>query len=213
MAGLPRAKVGKYRQKSIRKRLEAFFLDNVGKVASSAQIEEVARDPETGKVPARWHQRISELRTDFGYSILTNRDRKDLKVSEYMLVSAQRRKEAGRRVKIDPETWKEVLERADNRCEWEEGGTRCGLKIGDTDPIGGGTVRLTPDHKTPHQMNPESDPKDANAWQALCGRHQVEKKNYWDHTTGKVNVYAIVQAAPVHVKRDVYDLLKKFFND
>jgi hypothetical protein len=53
------------------------------------------------------------------------------------------------------------------------------------DPIGGGTVK-TPDHVTPHAVDPNSDPENPNQWQALCGRHQVMKKNFWDGATGKV---------------------------
>ena len=50
--------VGKYDQKSISQRIEAFFLDNIGKVATRAQIQRVARDPKTGKEPENWHQRL-----------------------------------------------------------------------------------------------------------------------------------------------------------
>ena len=57
------------------------------------------------------------------------------------------------------------------------------------------------------------DVHDPAAWQALCGRHQVVKKNFWDHSTGKLNVYAIVQAAPRKVKREIYEFLTEFFGD
>jgi hypothetical protein len=210
---LQKAKVGKYLQKSIRARLEPFFLENIGRVATREQIIKVATDPETGKEPENWHQRVSELRTDLGYNILTNRDRGDLSVSEYLLTSAKRRKIAGKRVKIKKATWNIVLERAKHTCEWNEAGVVCGLKAGDADPVGGGTVTLTPDHKTPHSVSPLSDPSDPNAWQALCGRHQVVKKNYWDHGTGKMNVYAIVQAAPVKVKKEIYTFLRTYFGE
>ncbi len=39
------------------------------------------------------------------------------------------------------------------------------------------------------------------------------KRNYWDESTGKLNAYAIVQAAPRSVKREVYEFLKKYFAD
>jgi len=60
----------KYSQKSIKQRIEALFLDNIGKVITREQILEVATDPETKKQPENWHQRLSELRTDDGYTIL-----------------------------------------------------------------------------------------------------------------------------------------------
>ena len=213
MAKRKRAKVGKYSQGSIRARLEAFFLDNLGRVATRAQLLEVAKDPRTGKVPENWHQRLSELRTDLGYTILSARDTKELGVSEYMMPHAQKREVAGKRVKIKETTWKKVLDRAGLACEWNDGGQICGLKAGEKDPIGGGTVKLTPDHKRPHSVDPNADPDDPDAWQALCGRHQVVKKNFWDHSTGKMNVYAIVQAAPEEVKREVYAFLKDYFGE
>lgn len=41
----------------------------------------------------------------------------------------------------------------------------------------------------------------------------VVKKNYWDHTTGKLNLHAIIQAAPEAEKRKIYDFLKSYFGD
>jgi len=214
MPDLPRAEIkGQYAQRSIRDRLESFFLDNIGKVATREQILEVARDPKTGEEPENWHQRLSELRTDKGYTIQSWRDRKDLKVGEYLLASAERRKTAGTRVRPSRECWRQVMARSGNRCEWSEAREICGLKEGELDPIGGGTVRLQPDHKRPHAIHPDRDPEDPECWQALCGRHQVVKKNFWDSTTGKLNVYAIVQCAGIEVKREIYRFLKSFFDD
>lgn len=203
----------KYSQKSIRARIEALFLDNLGKIVTREQILEVSKDPITNKIPENWHQRLSELRTDYGYTILSWRDRSDLKISEYLMLTAEKRKNAGKRLKIEKKTWLEVLVHASYMCEWVEDSFRCNLKEGDIDPIGGGKVKLTPDHKKPHSINPESDPNDSTAWQALCGRHQVMKKNYWDNTTGKINILAIVQSASENDKKVVYEFLKDYFND
>jgi len=204
---------GPYTQPSVRKRIEAFFLDNIGKIATREQIMQVATDPKTGRVPENWHQRLSELRTDSGYTILSWRNRAELRVSEYMMPTSEKRPRAKARAKITPAAWQEVLARANYRCEWTESGTTCGLRDGDVDPVGGGTVRLTPDHRTPHASAGDIDPNSAGEWQALCGRHQVVKKNYWDHSTGWLNVYAIVQAASEDEKRAVYEFLKAYFGE
>jgi hypothetical protein len=201
----------KYDEKSIKERIEALFLDNLGKIVTREQIIQVATDPKTGHVPENWHQRLSELRTDDGYTILSYRDTKRLKGSEYLMASAEKRAGAGKRVKISQAAWKKVLHRAGDCCEWNEGGETCGLKQGEIDPVSGGTVHLTPDHKQPHQLNPNADPDNPDVWQALCGRHQVVKKNYWDNITGKLNLQAIVQAAPEKEKRAVYNFLKRYF--
>lgn len=204
---------GPYTQGSVRGRIEAFFLDNIGRVATREQIIEVATNPTTGLAPENWHQRLSELRTDYGYTILTWRNRGDLRISEYLMPTSERRPRIGRRVRPSPNTWQSVLEVADYGCTWEEGGQVCGLRDGDVDPVGGGTIRLTPDHKQPHSLNPDTDPNDSDKWQPLCGRHQVMKRNYWDDETGRLNVYAIVQAASESEKRHVYEFLKSYFGE
>jgi hypothetical protein len=202
---------GPYRQKSVKKRIEALFLGNIGKVLDREMILQAARDPKTKREPENWHQRLSELRTDDGYTILSWRNRGDLKVQEYLMPNATRRKTAKKRVKPTDETWISVLERAGHACEWNEGGLRCGLHEGDIDLVGGGHVRLTPDHKNPHSLNPDADPNSPDQWQALCGRHQVTKKNYWDSTTGKMNTYAIVQFATRNEKEAVFRFLLDYF--
>lgn len=201
----------KYDQKSVSARLEALFLNNVGLIVTREQVIAAARNPVTGKEPENWHQRLSELRTDKGYTILSARDWKALKPEEYVLASVERREKASKRVRPTPATWKKVLENALHACEWREDGQLCGLREGAIDPIGGGTVKLTPDHTTPHSVDPNSDPTDMAHWQALCGRHQVMKKNFWDGSTGKVNVIAILQAASVDQKRQALSFLEQFF--
>ena len=125
--------------------------------------------------------------------------------------SIERRAGAAKRVKPTDATWLGVLKRAGYKCEWNEAGEGCGLAQGDKDNVGGGTVRLTPDHKRPHSIDPNADPTDPAQWQALCGRHQVVKKNYWDSQTGKLNVYAVVQAAPLREKEQVFEFLLEHF--
>ena len=202
---------GPYDQRSVRARIEAFFLDNIGKVATREQIIEVATDPRTGRQPENWHQRLSELRTDSGYTILSWRNRGDLKVSEYLMPSAEMRSQASGRVRPTAHAWEEALKTANYRCAWNDSGVVCGLRHGDIDPVGGGTVRLTPDHKLPHSISSETDPNDPDKWQPLCGRHQVMKKNYWDDETGWLNVVAIVQSASETQKRQVLEFLTDYF--
>ena len=210
---LAKLRKGGYSGKSVRERIEQFFLDNVGRVATRDQIQEAAKDPVSGRIPENWHQRLSELRTDKGYTILSWRNRGDLKVMEYLLPHTKRRPLAAKRVRPTTVTWSEVLDIAGSACQSEDvPGARCGLRDGEIDPIGGGTVRLTPDHLTPHDMVPGADANNASHWRALCGRHQVIKKNFWDDRSGKINVYAIVQAASSEEKRRVYEFLKEYFD-
>jgi hypothetical protein len=187
------------------------FLSNLGKVVTKEQIIEAISKGLGVADYENWHQRLSELRTDEGYTILSGRDRHTLRPGQYLMETTDRREVAGKRVRPTPSTWTAILIRAGNRCEWKEGGTPCGLQEGDIDPVGGGTVRLTPDHMQPHSVDPKSDPDDPTQWQALCGRHQVTKRNYWDSTTGKLNSVAIVQAAPESEKKIIFSLLLDYF--
>lgn len=202
-----------YTQKTVRARLEALFLANVGLIVTRDQILAAARDPNTGKEPENWHQRLSELRTDTGYTILSWRDWKELAPQEYVLASTEKREIAGKRIRPTKDCWLDVINRSNNKCEWREDGIVCGLIEGAIDPIGGGTVKLTPDHVTPHSIDPNSDPKNSSQWQALCGRHQVMKKNFWDSATGKVNLIAILQACNLTQKKEALAFLKKFFGE
>src|SRR6185295_14483955 len=89
----------RYKQPSVKKRIETLFLDNIGKILTREQIQEVARDPVSKKVPENWHQRLSELRTDDGYTIYSRRNRGELKVQEYVMPHANKRAGAAGRVK------------------------------------------------------------------------------------------------------------------
>lgn len=213
---IPTAKVysgdkATYAQKSVSKRVEALFLANIGLILTREQIQRAAADPETGRVPENWHQRLSELRTDKGYTILSWRDWKELAPSEYIMPTAERRTGASRRVMPTPAVWKKVLQRAGNRCEWREDGQPCGLHDGDIDPVGGGTVKLTPDHVTPHSIDPNADPANPLAWQAYCGRHQVMKRNYWDSASGKLNILGILQNVNRQQKEEALGFLLRYF--
>ena len=197
---------GALAEPTVSRRVERLFLDNIGKVLTRHQIAQAA-----GETVENWHQRLSELRTDKGYRILSHRDRSWLKPGEYLMESSVRTPTAKVRVMPSSACWSAVLLRASDSCEWDEDGIRCDLREGDIDPIGGGTVVLTPDHMTPHNMDPNSDPDDPESWRALCGRHQVMKKNFWDNSSGKMNYRAIVQAAPAQDKQAILSMLLEFY--
>jgi len=63
----------------------------------------------------------------------------------------------------------------------------------------------------PHSIDPKADPGDPSRWQALCGRHQVMKKNYWDSSSGKINVLGILQAVNEAQKREALAFLLRYF--
>lgn len=198
-----------YKQSSGRERIKQFFFDNLGKIVTTDQLQDVASMNYDGRYE-NWHQRLSELRTDKGYTILSRRDREWLGQGEYVMPHKEQADRADKRTHIEDDTWEDVLERADYECEWPEG---CELSDGDIDPVSGGKVELTPDHRVPHDSDGVVEPDNPEHWQALCGRHQVMKKNYWNDNTGKLHYMAIIQSAPKEEKEKIYDYLQRYFGE
>ena len=170
------------------------------------QIIEAARDPVTGKEPENWHQRLSELRTDFGYDILSWRDNIGLKPQEYLLKEPNPTRPVNQREPISADVRRQVIER-DKHCMWPG----CTLKNGDIDPVSGGTVRLQVDHVDPHSLGPQGPgPSALSRYQALCPRHQVEKKNL--RKSSGFNVLEVVRNASLADKKLAYEFLRQFFD-
>jgi 5-methylcytosine-specific restriction endonuclease McrA len=196
-----------YPQPTIRKRLEAFFLDNIGVIVTTNQLRQVARDPNEDAARENWHQRLSELRTDYGYTIKSNRDDRSLKPGEYCLESSEKRETAKTRKAINKKIRQALLDQSPV-CTYPG----CGLHEGEIDPVGGGTVRLQVDHKTAHDHD-DNGLDELQNYQLLCGRHNVTKKNLWDDQTGKLNIRAILQAIPQSEKAIARDWLDRYFSE
>jgi hypothetical protein len=67
------------------------FLDNLGKVVTKEQIIAAITKGLGVADYENWHQRLSELRTDEGYTILSGRDRRELKPGQYLMLTDKRR--------------------------------------------------------------------------------------------------------------------------
>ena len=81
---------GPYNQRSARARIEAFFLDNVGLIATKEQVMGVSRNQKTGVLPWHWHADFVEFIHDSGYTICSIANRKGLKMDEYLMPTGER---------------------------------------------------------------------------------------------------------------------------
>jgi hypothetical protein len=110
-----------------------YLLEHVGQILDSKQLYEASGNA------SEWARRVRELRDEFGYQILTNNDRSDLKPGQYILVDASPGIADPRN--ISKETRAFVLERDVHTCQM------CGRAAGDPDEYHPGrTVKLTMGH-------------------------------------------------------------------
>src|SRR5207245_4517676 len=118
--------------KGSRARVLRFLLKNVGVVENSDDGRHAAGTSE-------WARRLREVRDEFGYSILSHKDRRELKPGQYLLETNVRMPVLPSTISIETRAF--VLERNGYTCQM------CGLAAADPDPLHPGQkVRLTMGH-------------------------------------------------------------------
>lgn len=127
-----------------------YFLARIGQaINGSAELYPLIKQSE-------WARRVRELRDEFGYQILSQRDRQSLKQGEYMLETTERLPALRRR--ISKETRALVLHRDGFTCQI------CGRAAGESDTLHPGRkVQLTMGHIVPQSQGGTDEPDNLRA--------------------------------------------------
>jgi len=145
------------KQKKIgaRDRLREHFLENIGVVMDSKELQEVS-----GGI-SEWARRVRELRTEEGYKILTHNDRSDLKPGQYLLLDAKPSPAFERA--ISKETRAFVLDRNGFTCQM------CGAVAGEDHPYSiGRKTRLHIGHIIDKSQGGTDEPDNLRALCSVC---------------------------------------------
>ena len=178
-----------------KQRILNYFLENLGKVLESRDIQAVSG----GAV--EWARRVRELRNEEGYQILSHKDRADLKPNQYLLETAHRIPAFKREISKETRAW--VLERNGYTCQM------CGAAAGDPDPFGGSrTVRLEMGHIVDKSKGGDDSPANLRA---VCTNCNEGLQNTSPPKPDQIHLLALIRRATITDQRAVMEwLIKKF---
>lgn len=173
-----------------------FFLQNIGKVLESRQIQAASGGA------SEWARRVRKLRNEDGYQILTHKDRTDLKPNQYLLESAKRIPGFTRNISKETRAW--VLERNGYTCQM------CGLAAGDIDPYNSTrTIRLTMGHILDKSKGGDDSPQNLRA---ICTNCNEGLQNTALPKPGRIHLLAQIRRATINDQQAVLEWLLKKYN-
>ncbi|HRQ73972.1 MAG TPA: HNH endonuclease [Phycisphaerales bacterium] len=168
---------------------------NVGRVVTTDELSEVAgiRD---------YQRRIRELRNEEGMRILSHNDRDDLKPTENLLESLERRPVIARA--IGDKLRRQILDRNGYTCQV------CGAGAGeDSGCEPGKKCRLEIDHVIPISQGGTDDEHNLRA---VCHAYNKDKANLKVPTSrDAISAMALIRRQPRNVQLEVYEFLAKKF--
>ena len=183
------------RSKGSKQLILEYFLENLGKVIESRDIQAASG----GAV--EWARRVRELRNEEGYQILSHKDRADLKPNQYLLETTKRTPAFKRNISKETRAW--VLERNGYTCQM------CGVAAGDSDPFGSErTVRLTMGHIIDKSKGGDDSPQNLRA---ICTNCNEGLQNTSLPKPDQVHLLAQVRRATIDDQKVLLNwLLRKY---
>ncbi|HRK75345.1 MAG TPA: HNH endonuclease [Rhodothermales bacterium] len=180
---------------SARDRLRSHFLENLGKVMDSKELQTVS-----GGI-SEWARRVRELRTEEGYMILTHNDRSDLKPGQYLLLNPKPQPAFERA--ISKETRAFVLDRNGFTCQM------CGAVAGEAHPYDPSRkTRLHIGHIIDKSQGGSDEPDNLRALCSVCNEGAA---NLTLERPSSLKLLAQVRRANGKEQLDLlYWLIKKF---
>ena len=173
-----------------------FFLQNIGKILESRQIQAASGGA------SEWARRVRELRNEDGYQILTHKDRADLKPNQYLMETAKRIPGFARNISKETRAW--VLERNGYTCQM------CGLAAGDIDPYNPTrTVRLTMGHILDKIKGGDDSPQNLRA---ICTNCNEGLQNTALPKPDRIHLLAQIRRATITDQEAVLEWLLKKYN-
>lgn len=176
-----------------RAKILRFFLSNIGQVVDKDQIRKASGDA------SEWARRLRELRDEYGYQILSHKDRHELKPGQYLLETDKRLPALPR--SISKETRAFVLERNGYTCQM------CGLAAGDSDPFHPALkVRLTMGHIIDKSKGGTDTPENLRA---ICTNCNEGLQNTSPPKPDRIELLKQVRRATIEDQIHLLDWLEK----
>jgi len=186
------------KRNNARQQILDYLLAHLGMVIDGSELRTAS-----GNI-SEWARRVRELRSEFGYQILTDKDRHDLKPGQYLLETDERLPVTPRN--ISKETRAFVLERDGHTCQL------CGMAAGDPDPFDPTrVVRLTLGHIVEKSKGGVDTPDNLRA---VCNNCNEGLQNAAPPLPDRIHLLALIRRATIDDQRAILVWLKqKFGND
>lgn len=172
-----------------------YLLANRGRVLAWRELHAASGNQ------TEWARRTRELRDEYGYQILTHKDRAGLKPGEYLIETDERLPVVPR--SVSKETRAFVLERNGYTCQ------KCGLGPGDPDPLHPGRkIRLVLGHIIDKSKGGSDTPDNLRA---ECTNCNEGLQNTSPPKPSRIELMKQVRRATVDNQRYLYEWLKQRF--